>query len=78
MKKLILIIPICLSLLVTAQTSKPKVDTVLTMDTKIFSINDLYRKADMYKDSVIARQYENFMVLFNAILGQLINEQKKK
>jgi hypothetical protein len=82
MKQTILAFAILFSFTASAQTSKkevPKVDSAqITMETKFISLNDLFRKADMYKDSVMARQYESFMVLFNAIVTQLINDVKKK
>ena len=84
MKKTILAITILFSVAASAQV-KPKADSVLTMNTPFISLNDLFRKADMYKDSVIIngqyftpRQHESFMVLFNAIVTQLINDTKKK
>lgn len=81
MKQTILAFAILFSFAASAQTSKPekpKVDSVLTMNTPFISLNDLLRKADLYKDSVMARQYEGFMVIFNAIISQLINDKKKQ
>lgn len=57
----------------------PKQDSIkLTNQTKFISVMDLYVKADQYKDSVSARQYDNFIYILNGIVEKLITEQKRK
>jgi len=66
-------------LLLISVSSFAQKDTVnLTTETKFISVNDLYKAADVYKDSVMARQYENFLVIFNAVINRVIGEEQKK
>jgi len=82
MKKAILILSLSFSLAAAAQTAKketPKADSVqLTMQTKFISVEDIYRKADILKDSVTARNYELMMFGIDAILKELIAEWHRK
>ena len=73
MKKTLLAILILASVTANAQI-KPKADSVLTMQTKFVSIEDVYRKADNLKDSVTARSYELIMFGIEKILKALIEE----
>ena len=78
MKKITIIISLLIITTVSYGQAKDTTAPKLTDTTKLFSVSDLVRLSEPYKDQHSYREYQGFILILNKVIADAIKEWEVK